>query len=235
LRLARTSAGALIVVRTGEGSHSSKAGSKQVTQQMATIGNLCVAVVAVLALACINAVAEQGPPNALQGLSTNRDKPVNIQAASLEVRDKDKIATFTGNVRVIQGETNMRCKTLVVHYDGTSATGAMTAQPGSGGAGQIRRMEAQGGVVLTQKDQIATGDRGEFDVRTNTVTLIGNVVVKKGRDVLEGPRLVVNLTTGVLRMESDGSGQPINMLIDSLSGDKPDRNQGKASRPAPPR
>jgi len=160
---------------------------------------------------------------------------VNIQAVSLEVRDKDKIATFTGNVRVIQGETNMRCKTLVVHYDGTSATGAMTAQPGSGGAGQIRRMEAQGGVVLTQKDQIATGDRGEFDVRTNTVTLIGNVVVKKGRDVLKGPRLVVNLTTGVLRMESDGSGEPINMLIDSLSGDKPDRNQGKASRPAPAR
>jgi lipopolysaccharide export system protein LptA len=95
-------------------------------------------------------------------------------------------------------------------------------------------MEAQGGVVLTQKDQIATGDRGEFDVRTNTVTLIGNVV-KKGRDVLQGPRLVVNLTTGVLRMESDGSGEPINMLIDSLSGEKPDRNQGKASRPAPPR
>ena len=202
---------------------------------MATIGNLCVAVVAALALACINAVAEQGPPNALQGLSTNRDKPVNIQAVSLEVRDKDNIATFTGNVRVIQGETNMRCKTLVVHYDGSSATGAMTAQPGSGGVGQIRRMEAQGGVVLTQKDQIATGDRGEFDVRTNTVTLIGNVVVTKGRDVLKGPRLVVNLTTGVLRMESHGSGEPINMLIDSLSGNKPDRNQGKASRPAPPR
>jgi lipopolysaccharide export system protein LptA len=204
---------------------------------MATIGNLCVAVVAALALACINAVAEQGPPNAFQGLSTNRDKPVNIQAASLEVRDKDKIATFTGNVRVIQGETNMRCKTLVVHYDGSSATGAMTAQPGSGGAGQIHRMEAQGGVVLTQKDQIATGDRGEFDVRTNTVTLIGNVVVTKGRDVLKGPRLVVNLTTGVLRMESDGSGEPVDMLIDSLSGEKPDRNQnrGKASGPAAPR
>jgi lipopolysaccharide export system protein LptA len=91
--------------------------------------------------------------------------------------------------------------------------------------------------VLTQKDQIATGDRGEFDIRTNTVTLIGNVVVTKGRDVLKGPRLVVNLTTGVLRMESDGSGEPVDMLIDSLSGQKPDQSQskGKASRPAPRR
>ena len=36
----------------------------------------------------------QGPPNALQGFSQNRDQPVKIQAASLEVREKDKIATF---------------------------------------------------------------------------------------------------------------------------------------------
>jgi lipopolysaccharide export system protein LptA len=222
------------MVLTREGGHS----SKQVTWRMATIGYLCVAAVAALALACIDAVAQQGPPNALQGLSANRDKPVNIQAVSLEVRDKDKIATFTGNVRVVQGETNMRCKTLVVHYEGgSSATDAKTAQPGSGGASQIHRMEAQGGVVLTQKDQIATGDRGEFDIRTNTVTLIGNVVVTKGRDVLKGPRLVVNLTTGVLRMESDGSGEPIKMLIDSLSGEKTDQSQskGKATRPAPRR
>jgi lipopolysaccharide export system protein LptA len=204
-------------------------------EQMATIGNLCVAAVATLALASINAVAEQSPPSALQGLSTNRDMPVNIQAVSLEVRDRDKIATFSGNVRVIQGETNMRCKTLVVHYDGDSATGAKAVQPGSSGAGQIRRMEAEGGVVLTQKDQTAVGDRGEFDIRTNTVTLIGNVVVTKGRDVLKGPRLVINLTSGVLRMESDGSGEPINMMIDSLSGKKPDRNEGKTSRPAPRR
>jgi lipopolysaccharide export system protein LptA len=119
-----------------------QSGSKQVMRRMVIVGKLCVAAVAALALAWIDAVAQQGPPNALQGLSTNRDKPMNIKSVSLEVRDKDKIATFTGNVHVVQGDTNMRCNTLVVHYDASSATGAMTAQPGSGGAGQIRRMEA---------------------------------------------------------------------------------------------
>jgi lipopolysaccharide export system protein LptA len=44
--------------------------------------------------------APQGPPNALQGFSQNRDQPVHIEAATLEVRDKQKQATFSGDVRV---------------------------------------------------------------------------------------------------------------------------------------
>ncbi len=147
------------------------------------------------------ALAENGPPNALQGFSTNRNQPVKIEAAALEVRDKDKVATFSGDVHVVQGDTDMRCKTLRVFYEqGAGKDGKGSAQAGPSG-GQIRRMEALGKVVVTQKDQVATGDRGDFDMRTNTVTLTGKVVVTKGEDVLRGERLVVNLTDGVSRME----------------------------------
>ena len=61
----------------------------------------------------------------MQGFSQNRDQPVHIEAATLEVRDKDKVATFSGNVHVVQGDTTMRCKSLVVFYEG-----------GEGGAGK---------------------------------------------------------------------------------------------------
>ena len=47
----------------------------------------------------------------------NRDEPVKIRAASLELREKDKMATFTGDVYVLQGDTEMRCKVLVVSYE----------------------------------------------------------------------------------------------------------------------
>ncbi len=40
-----------------------------------------------------------GPPNAVQGFSQNRDKPIQIDAARLEVRDKSKIATFFGDAK----------------------------------------------------------------------------------------------------------------------------------------
>ncbi len=44
-----------------------------------------------------------------------------------------------------------------------------------------------------------TGDNGVFDMRANTVTMIGNVLLTKEKNVLKGDRLVVDLTTGVSR------------------------------------
>ena len=144
----------------------------------------------------------QGPPNALQGFSQNRDEPVKIRAASLEVREKDKQATFTGDVHVLQGDTEMRCKLLTVFYEEDTGTRNVKAgEPGPGGDKQIKRIEAKGSVVVVQKDQNAAGDAAIFNMRENTVTLIGNVVVTRGADILRGQRLVVDLTTGVSKMD----------------------------------
>src|ERR1700757_4994024 len=65
--------------------------------------------------------AVKGVPNAMQGFSQNRDQPIQIEAASLEMRDKKKEATFAGNVKVVQGDTTMTSKSLVVFYDQSAA------------------------------------------------------------------------------------------------------------------
>jgi lipopolysaccharide export system protein LptA len=64
---------------------------------------------------------DTGVPNAMQGFSQNRDQPIQIEAAALEMRDKKKEATFSGNVKVVQGDTTMTSNTLVVFYDSTPA------------------------------------------------------------------------------------------------------------------
>ena len=156
-----------------------------------------------------------GQQNALQGFSQNRNQPVQIEAASLEVRDKDKIATFSGSVKVVQGDTVMRCKSLVVYYEQqgqqSGAPAMKAATPGPGGSSSISRLEALGGVTVNQKDQTATGDKALFDMKSNTVTLLGNVIVSQGQNVMRGDRLVVDLTSGVSRVES-GKG-PVKVLI----------------------
>ena len=123
-------------------------------------------------------------PNALQGFQQNRGQPVQIEAARLEVRDKDKVATFSGNVKVVQGDTTMRCKTLVVFYEQQNKDGqrrrpaaqAMkAATPGPGGSSQISRLEASGGVIVTRRIRPPPATRGLFDMKANTVTLLGNV------------------------------------------------------------
>jgi lipopolysaccharide export system protein LptA len=165
--------------------------------------------------------AVQGVPNAMQGFSQNRDQPIQIEAATLEMRDKKREATFSGNVKVVQGDTTMTSKKLVVFYDSTSPPAAPTgasaasakaaaksapipsATPGPGGSSSIRRLEAQGNVVVTQKDQVVTGETAVFDTKTNLVTMLGGVVLTQGKNVLRGDRLMVDMTTGVSRVESD--------------------------------
>ena len=153
-----------------------------------------------------------GPPNALQGFSQNRDQPVNIKADALEVRDRNKVATFSGSVHLVQGDTVLRCKTLVVFYDqdDAGAPAVKSATPGPAGSSQIRRMEAKGAVVVTQKDQTATGESAIYDLKSNTVTLVaaagGNVAVTQGPNVMTGERLVVDLTTSVSHLSGGSRG-----------------------------
>lgn len=209
------------------------------------------ALAAAAALSGANLYAQpvsKGPPNALQGFSQNRDQPVHIESATLEVRDKDKVATFSGNVKVTQGDTIMRCKSLLVFYDqdDMNADNAknpgkslQAATPGPGGQQKIKRLEARGSVVVTQKDQTATGELGIFEMKTNTVTLTGNVMMTQGQNVLRGDRLIVDLTTSVSRVESgkDGQGRVQGLFLPGSAGPdlKPGGGGAQAPRPAPVR
>jgi lipopolysaccharide export system protein LptA len=193
----------------------------------------CTAAFAVTLIACGDAVAQsavQGVPNAMQGFSQNRDQPIQIEAASLEMRDKKKEATFSGNVKVVQGDTTMTSKVLVVFYDSATAAAPaahtkarakaapiQSATPGPGGSSSIRRLEAKGNVVVTQKDQVVTGESAVFDTKTNLVTMVGGVVLTQGKNVLRGDRLIVDMTTGVSRVESD-SGRVQGLFVSSGQG-----------------
>lgn len=209
---------------------------------------LCSLAMSALAMPARAQSTATGVPNALQGFSQNRGKPIKIDATTLEVRDKDKTATFVGSVNLVQGDTTLKCKTLVVHYDqNTSGAKMISSTPGPGGSQQIRRLEAKGDVVVTQKDQVATGENGVFDMKSNTITLTGKVVVSTGPNVLRGDRLVVDMTTGVSRVESLKSGRVEGLFLpgsakEGRSGPTAAKGDGPAkdtpakdtARPAPP-
>jgi lipopolysaccharide export system protein LptA len=211
----------------------------------------CTAVLAIAVIAAGEAAAQsavQGVPNAMQGFSQNRDQPIQIEAATLEMRDKKKEATFAGNVKVVQGDTTLTSKTLVVFYDSTSAPAVTataaanskaaaksappikSATPGPGGSSSIRRLEAKGSVVVTQKDQVVTGETAVFDTKSNLITMLGGVVLTQCKNILRGDRLLVDMTTGVSRVESD-SGKVQGLFLQSGQGCGP---PPPGSGPPPP-
>jgi lipopolysaccharide export system protein LptA len=160
--------------------------------------------------------------NPAQGiLNDNQDQPIQIDAATLEVRDKEKMATFAGDVQVVQGDTTIKCQKLVVFYGpepGTAAAAsqakrqqpqpAQPAQPQPAGGlparqQDIRRIEARGGVTVLSKDQTASGDLGVYDLKTKTITLLHNVTVAQGKNVLHGERVVVDTVSGNAHFDSN--------------------------------
>ncbi|HSR77734.1 MAG TPA: LptA/OstA family protein [Xanthobacteraceae bacterium] len=147
---------------------------------------------------------------------------MKIDASQLEVRDKDKVATFSGGVKVVQGDTTMRAKSLAVFYDGegSTATALTAAKPGPSGQQRIKRLEARGGVKVCQDEQVATGDTGIFDMQSNTVTLLGNVVLTKGMNVLKGEKLTVNLGSGAAKIEGGNGGGVSALLLPSTIQDE---------------
>jgi lipopolysaccharide export system protein LptA len=197
-----------------------------------------VAVAGIAGIATVHAQQPSGPPNALQGFSQNHDKPIKINSATLEVRDKDKMATFAGDVHLVQGDTTLRSKTLVVFYDDDAASKPAGPPAGATQAGtqqnqQIKRVEAKGNVIVTQKEQIATGDNGLFDMRANTITLLGNVVISQGPNVVRGEKLTVDMTTGVSRVECAKPPCRVQMLV-TPSSIKPETH-GQEAAPTPAR
>jgi lipopolysaccharide export system protein LptA len=196
-------------------------------------------------LACaLAATAQPGAPqgqSSMQGFSMNRDQPVRIESNTLEVRDKIRQATFIGDVKLTQGDTTLKCRTLVVFYEDTPAAkkgGAGAPQAQKGSSQQIKRAEAKGDVFVTQKDQTASGENGVFDLKSNTVTMTGNVVVTQGTAVMRGERMVVDLTTGVTKVEStkgtpDKPGRVEFMTIPGAK-DAKDTKDAKGAPAAPP-
>ena len=174
---------------------------------------MAVGVLALLACSAEPARAQSPAPGSglAANYSANADKPVDIESDSLEVDDKKKIATFKGNVSATQGDFNLRAKEIQVTYTDSKKNGAKkeTASnapaspiPG-GGSGEIQQIDAKGKVLMNAKDgQTATSDWAVFEVKKQLVTIGGDVVLTQGTSTIKGDKMVIDLTTGLTRLET---------------------------------
>jgi lipopolysaccharide export system protein LptA len=166
--------------------------------------------------------------NTFGGLSQSSKDPIDIESDVLVVHDQQKYATFSGNVKAVQGTTTLRAQQLDVHYvgggdklagGGGKTEGADPAAPAtkvadvkpageaaSDDGTQITKIEAKGDVVInSDKDQTTTSDWAIYDVPSQLVTVGGNVVLTQGKNVLKGDRLVIDLKTNESRFENTGN------------------------------
>ncbi len=107
--------------------------------------------------------------------------PISISSDSFQADLNAKSGTYNGNVVVVQGDTKLRANQVRV----------LTVN------GKADKITASGHVVVdSPASGTATGDNGVYSVGPRSVLMTGNVVLKKGKDVMKGCQLTVNLNTG---------------------------------------
>ena len=145
---------------------------------------------AIGAVAALGAAAQEKGP--FGGFKHNRTAPIEIVSDSLEVRQAESIAIFEGTVEAAQDTLRLTADKVTVLYDQENS---------ESDTGAIRQMIAEGNVFLSNGAETAQSDYGEYDVANGMVRMRDNVVLTQGENALKGQRLVIDMNTGVGKIE----------------------------------
>lgn len=158
------------------------------------------------AFALLLAGLAQGHPAAAQengmlgGFRNDPGEPIEVEADMLEVQDDRNAATFSGNVRVVQGDIRMKSDKLTVFYSDRSTGGS-----------RISKIAASGNVLVSAPDnQTASGDWANYLVATRQIEMGNSVILRQGENIIRGARLTVDLASGHAKVsggENGGTGR----------------------------
>ena len=191
---------------------------------------LAAATSALLLLGLVPALAQSGASSQVSGLKLSGDQPIQIESDKLEVRQAESLAVFTGNVTVVQGPTLLKAGKMMVYYvkdPNAAAKGTEAAGAAMTGSANIDHLEVSSKVYIKSNDQVATGDNGTFDMKTQVLVLSGKeVVLSQGPNVLKGCKLTVQMKTGLANVDGCGG-----RVIMSMTPPKSDAPKAGATNP----
>jgi len=138
-----------------------------------------------------------------------KELPLHITAARLEADQKERVITFSGQVKATYGDNILYAQQLRVYYE-PPAAGAKPPAPekkdasplGELGGEKINRIVASGGVRFVQGDKVATGSEATYYRAREELVLSGNPQVWSAENTLKGERMVFNLHTNRVTVES---------------------------------
>lgn len=143
----------------------------------------------------------------------NAEGNVVLATANETATGKTAVYDLVTGEATLSGDTTAGTRPKIVQTNGSTLEAdqikawTKTAD-GKAGLGQLDRAEATGHVVITGKNQVATGDKATYTAATNMAELIGRVKITQDKNVLEGDKAEMNLTTHISKMTGQkGSGR----------------------------
>lgn len=159
---------------------------------MSTTRSLTIAATALAFLALPTLGGAQTRPN-------SSDQPISFGADAGEY--VGNTVTLRGRAELIQGENRLRADTVT----GLNQTGES-------------RIEASGNVYFVTPEQTIRGDRAVYTTADDMIVVTGDVILTQGQNVLTGSRLTYNVRTQSARIEADGQGRIRGVFFPQSSG-----------------
>jgi lipopolysaccharide export system protein LptA len=131
---------------------------------------------------------------ALSALAPVAQEKVEITADRFVVEEGANLATFTGNVVVVQGTTTVNADKVEVRY-------------GAGGASDIETLLAEGNLVIVTPTQHVTGQRGIYDPKTRVMVVSGDVVAESPTGRVTGSELRVDFEANTTEFATQDGGR----------------------------
>ncbi len=100
--------------------------------------------------------------------------PVRISADTFELQARRHRAVLSGNVKAIKGPTTLTCDRAIAIYSDRQ---------------QLKRLECAGRVQAVDGDKWASGQRAEFDVLRERLSVTGTPRARQGGSMLEGTKV----------------------------------------------
>jgi lipopolysaccharide export system protein LptA len=135
--------------------------------------------------------------------------PIYINSARTESLENERKVILAGNVDIQQGTARLRADTVTIRFTGKPRGGGTSIV---GGFGQVENIVAEGNVYYVTPELKAKGDRGVYELATDTITITGKVALMRERDVAEGETLRMEVKNRRTTLEG-GSGRT-RMVID---------------------
>jgi lipopolysaccharide export system protein LptA len=150
---------------------------------------------------------------AVKAKAPEAEFPLHITAARLEADQKEGVIVFTGKVKAEYGDSTLYADQLRVYFKPQPKTGksaapaAATEQQNSSplaelGGQKLDRIVAQGQVRFVQEDRVATGQEAIYYKDREEVVLRGNPQLWRAENTLKGERIIFNIKTNRVVVES---------------------------------
>ncbi len=124
--------------------------------------------------------------------------PISVGADLQTMDEKSHVATLTGRVELIQDGARLRADNAKITFE---------PGPNGSGFGPIQLIEATGNVYYVTQDSTMKGDKAVYTKSTDQMVLTGDVILTQKQNVFTGNRLVYGVTDKTTTFDAPTSGR----------------------------